>query len=474
MGYVDPLDRGLEMTSSGLSSPYMDDEEGFRDEPIDDEVPMSLGATTTTKKPLYLRPFFLVSAVALCLVLVLFVAVLGHSSQQQSSSLTTEQALDNFQRLLNLPYTLQRIEQEPDSAPALAMEWLRQDPNLTEYPQSRLEQRFALATLYHSLSGPKWPPQWQDSWLSYEVHECNWEGNLVRNHRDDLPDGWEMPPHAGYEACGQARFDYHRLILSGIETLAGTLPPEISLLTALQEIELTEMPSPMVLGALLPIPQLQTLTDLTRIDLTNLQLTGSTLPTELGLLNNLKELHIPGAGLIHTLPTELTQLTRLETLSLYNNQLTGTLPAIYGPEMPKSLEVLWLYDNLLSGPLPIYWGELKQVETISLKNNALTGTLPENWNALTSLIDLRLEHNHLQGTIPPSYGIQLWALKEFGLEGNAGFTGTVPEEWCRPNRHMTFWLDCHQMTCCGDDQLGLDPSFVQHVEDADGKDKQEG
>jgi hypothetical protein len=76
--------------------------------------------------------------------------------------------------IIHLPEaTKAKIALDPDGPQARAYLWLLQDPNWKLYSNERLMQRFALSVLYYSTGGNgKWSID--DSWLSYDVHECEW------------------------------------------------------------------------------------------------------------------------------------------------------------------------------------------------------------------------------------------------------------------------------------------------------------
>jgi len=75
-----------------------------------------------------------------------------------------------------------------------------------------------------------------------------------------------------------------------------------------------------------------------------------TLPTELGLLTELASVSLTNATLTGTIPTQMGDLTNLRRLWLYNNQLTGTIPTQL--DQLTKLEILELYHNSLTGSVP--------------------------------------------------------------------------------------------------------------------------
>lgn len=75
----------------------------------------------------------------------------------------------------------------------------------------------------------------------------------------------------------------------------------------------------------------------------------STLPTELGMLKNLKHLHLNDNYLSGTLITEIGQLYFLETLHLQNNFLLGPIPTEYSDCV--LMEEIFLEGNNVDGSL---------------------------------------------------------------------------------------------------------------------------
>ena len=80
------------------------------------------------------------------------------------------------------------------------------------------------------------------------------------------------------------------------------------------------------------------------------------LPTQLGLLTNVRRLGGVNNALSGTLPTELARLTLLAQLQLDENSISGTLPTQIVPaNLSAALIGLTLSNNRLSGSLPPSW-----------------------------------------------------------------------------------------------------------------------
>ncbi|CAM9634688.1 unnamed protein product, partial [Pylaiella littoralis] len=144
--------------------------------------------------------------------------------------------------------------------------------------------------------------------------------------------------------------------------LAGTIPPELGNLAALEYLELEEN-----------------------------ELTGEIILRILSLPAQFA-LSLPLAG---TIPPELGNLAALEYLRLDGNELSGPIPKELG-DLTELVELV-LYRNQLTGPIPPELGALRELKTLELNKNQLTGTIPPQLGNLAALEYLRLQDNELSG-----------------------------------------------------------------------------
>ena len=161
----------------------------------------------------------------------------------------------------------------------------------------------------------------------------------------------------------------------------------------------------------------------THLDLPRSQLSGS-IPAELGLLANLKNLVLSNNDLSGSIPSALGQLTNLEWLYLGGNDLSGSIPSALG--QLTNLKIFMLPNNDLSGSIPSALGQLTNLRWLYLDGNDLSGSIPSELSQLTNLRALALSSNDLSGSIPSALG-QLANLQALILSSNA-LSGSIPAE----------------------------------------------
>lgn len=85
---------------------------------------------------------------------------------------------------------------------------------------------------------------------------------------------------------------------------------------------------------------------------------------------------------------------------MYLNAISGSIPTELG--LATNLRDLALDVNQLSGPLPSQLGSLTGLQTLWLNDNYFTGTLPSELGDLTLLSELSLQNNWFNGIVPSS------------------------------------------------------------------------
>jgi hypothetical protein len=381
-----------------------------------------------------------------------------------------------------LPNHTQSAIQRQGSAQSKAYQWLITDPFLKDYPETRIIQRFALASFFFATGGDTEQGWAVDTdWLSYELSECSWFSDTVST------DGVDCTRPCLYGS-------FALLCITGNE-LKGSLPEEISLLTSLMEIRLD---SNLLTGT---VPKtIKELTDLKAITIFGNSLTG-TIPPEICELSELRQLRLSWNHLSGPIPSCVGRLVKLQKFGLGYNSLTGSLPTTIG----KLQEVVWigllknnltghlpseigllsnnlgairLEDNHCSGSLPTCLANLQELYSLVLSSNSFTGHIPSEIGLLSNRLNiLMLANNHFSGTIPPQLGIESidfvhlqgnyltesiptelglsFHLQELNLENNM-LTGAIPSELGRTGM-VTLSLGSNRLSGTLPSELGLVP-----------------
>ncbi|CAB9516973.1 Leucine Rich Repeat [Seminavis robusta] len=251
-----------------------------------------------------------------------------------------------------------RIDADSNSPQAKALQFVVDGHSA--YPEWRVIQRFALATVYYATNGDEWNDN--RSWLHPNSHEC----------------GWQHVQRVGSSGpCGSATYFtlnegvYESLSLYD-NNLVGTLPPELfMLLTSLKHVDLGVNK---LEGPLSPLP-LSGLKNLERLNLENNAMEGK-LPAEIGFLTQLTWLSLSSNRLKSSIPSEVGQLSRLTRLSLSINNFDRTIPS----ELARldRLESLFLDRNRLIGSIP------QELEVLAVNGSLVTFTL--DWNSFHGVV----------------------------------------------------------------------------------------
>lgn len=170
--------------------------------------------------------------------------------------------------------------------------------------------------------------------------------------------------------------------------------------------------------------------------------TGSTIPSEIGVLTQLTFLDFSNNSLTGTIPSTFSSLTELQALVFNDNQLTGTIPSSFSSL--SQLTYLAFADNKLSGTIPSNLSNLMQLSVLFVQDNQLTGTIPSSISKLTQLTYLGFQGNALTGTIPSSIS-NLTQLETLALYTN-NFTGTITSSISRLTQLTYLGLFENQLT----------------------------
>lgn len=253
------------------------------------------------------------------------------------------------------------------------------------------QQRYAAACLYEGLTEQDWADT--SFWMSNESI-CNWHGIVCDGNtvvKIDLTDN----------------------------LLRGVLPPEVGLMTGLQQLILVSN----WIGGTLP-NELGNLNELVTLDLYDNLLTA-TLP-DFSTLTQLAELYIGSNEFSGTIPDSWQGMTSLEYLWLDDLSLTGTIPSFIF-DLP-ALVVLKMSNSGVNGAIPSNVGDLGQITYLNLAGNALSGGLPDSVADLpldTLILDENPNLFDVDGGVFPSFLLNVSTLQELSLS-NTGLRGPLP------------------------------------------------
>ena len=248
----------------------------------------------------------------------------------------------------------------PGTCQNWAREWLVANADVMEFSVERIRQRFALAVFYCETDGASWDEN--DLWVS-ELHECDW--NTM----------------AGIDPCNRQE-GYQILRYFGQE-LRGTLPPELSMVSSLWEISLSD------------------------------NFLSGTIPSEFAKLSELDTFSVSYNLFDGRVPEFLWSFEDMIHLDLGYNFFSGTLPDTLHLTEP-SLRDLFLSYNQFSGTIPNTFGQMGW-QRLHLDGNHLHGTIPDDINA-GKLRELMLHNNRLSGNFPAESFSSEWSGRRSKLE----------------------------------------------------------
>jgi hypothetical protein len=142
----------------------------------------------------------------------------------------------------DLPYHTHKSLQNDSTPQWKAWDWLSYHQNITNLPEWRKKQLFALATFFFAFEGENWNPVIQDRWRDDTKEECQWftsgfgllwDGTYLE---DFVLEDWGV---SSLESCNNLG-EFTALDLQGLQLggFAPFIPPEITLLTSLTFIRL--------------------------------------------------------------------------------------------------------------------------------------------------------------------------------------------------------------------------------------------
>ncbi|CAB9509434.1 Leucine Rich Repeat [Seminavis robusta] len=332
--------------------------------------------------------------------------------------------------------TIERLE-EPSSPQYQAYQWLKDDPNLTSFTTARVIQRFAAATLYYATQGDQWDSNdgpvtvsfglpgmdgfkvnvTASKWLDYNSHECSWLSFPVFEGVEREGEGqWLCPDYDPNVPTSTGSFINLNLFNNNLN---GTLPPELGLLTTLEQVHLYRNPQ---LQGEIP-SEVGLLTNLHYWSCRACKLSGR-VPSEIGLLTKLTYLNTFRNLHTDALPAPVWRLPRLQLLRIGQNEISGRIPDAIGSQLPH-IQLIRLSRNQMSGSIPKSIGDCSLLTELDLAANSFTGWIPSELGRLP-LQELELGDNLLSGRVPSELA-QLTGLVSLNLKNNADLTGSLEE-----------------------------------------------
>lgn len=329
--------------------------------------------------------------------------------------------LDVFADILLPPNGIDLMLSNTSSPQYKALAWLSDQDYPADQPIQDtldLQERFALAVLYHATNGDNWIDA--GSWLTPGLPICNWD----------------------FVTCLASRVRFVRLNDNNLE---GSIPVELEKLSSLRSLELTENP----LTSSIPT-ELGRLSLLSNLELWTNDLSGS-IPTELSELSFLTSLNVAMNRLTGTIPPSVSGLINLRLLELGSNSLSGNIPTEIG-EL-RLLLFLGLHENSLTAQLPTELGQLTLLETLQLYENSLTAGIPSEYALMTSLTSLQVHDNELTGILPTQLmGLPL--LEYFRVSAN-NLRGSIHTEISNLSRLTYFNVQQNDFTGAVPSQIGM-------------------
>lgn len=309
---------------------------------------------------------------------------------------TMDMMIEELQSSLPL-YTLVALKNE-DSPQAKALQWIREHPPIANNSVGRMTQRFALATVFYSTYGDHWDQS--AGWLNGTSHECDWF-TTSSSEKDSSCDP------------GDDSIVTLRLVQNSLD---GTIPSELALITSLRTLQL-EL-NPFLNGT---IPTALQSTPLTEVFLNENGLSG-TLPE---FNPNITAFLAWENNLVGRLPLSYANWTRLDRFSVRSNMISGLFSENIFSHwiMATSIDVS---DNKFNGSISTQIGLLSCLTTLSLKTNNFTGQVPSELGRLEGLHELYLGENRFTGTVPSELG-NAQRLQVLDFESNF-LTGSIPTE----------------------------------------------
>ena len=353
------------------------------------EVPLEQAPAPGSKLSLFWRrnkKYIIIGGIVLLIVvIVIVVAVVASGGGDESSS--REASLANIISTVSTDEALS----DKGTPQFKAKDWLIGVDSLKLTPSEtvsdqRILQRYALAVFYYATGGPD---SWEaNSWLTgdecsgqyWTGISCDYGGQVRAMAFGKI---FLLFLSSKLEICVHLLTFHHRLRFQDNFGLAGFVPPEIGVLTKLENLILKNHPS-----------------------------LGGKIPTTIGQLSVLGQLGLYDNALTGGIPNELYRATRLNYINLQNNRLEGGLSISI--EKLTNLEKIILFNNYFTGGLPFPQFGGTKLKFLGVSNNGFSGTLPDSVSTMSQLEYLYLDGNEFDGLLPNDLG-RMTNLSKFEL-----------------------------------------------------------
>lgn len=202
-----------------------------------------------------------------------------------------------------------------------------------------------------------------------------------------------MDPRTALDFSSFRRFPKNNLRILNMDRrqIGSSIPEVVADLTKLRDLVL-----PWTSLAGKPgLPKLGMLTELRNLHLNDNNIEDE-IPPEFGSLTKLTSLNLKVNKLYGELPAELGNMTKLQRFRVDFNQLSGTLPSAVG-----NMDNLAIFDvsgNFISGVIPSEFGMLKKLSALLMSNCSLGGKIPAELKHMEGLNRLVLSHNRITST----------------------------------------------------------------------------
>lgn len=449
-----------------------------------------------SKPPLYknrrCRLYGIVGTVCFIVLVVVLSVTIAVTGKNQANDVTTPPtaspttARDNQYRKIFAEKVGDKVY-EPGTPHYNAVEWImNEDPMQLDVTDEGIVDRYMMAFLYFHSSdnGNKpWrscnpPKEGEDDncvasvftrldndtitfiprpgatrWLSGR-DVCQWEGIQCQGGTTVL--GFEL---LGQNLTGTLPTELAELpLLQGISVpfneLTGTIPSEYA---SIRNLILLEVHGNLLTGSI-PDEFYDGSLTLQVFNVGDNALSGQ-LDTRIGLMTELKGLHLYSNNLVGSFPTEVGSLSLLSFMRVNGNEFSGAVPTELANL--RQLAELWLDGNIFSGTIPSEFGQFPRLQDLRFTGNRLSGTIPDELFNLPKLTTLVLDDMRLTGTLSPLVA-QLSNLMVLVVSSNQ-LTGTIPSEISLMTNLEVAWLHNNTFTgqvpdvICG---LVPEPLFV--------------